>query len=279
MVSGATPAELLIGPDKPVFVIAELGINHDGDLETAKHLVASAIESGADAVKLQTYMTEKRVGPDSPIFANLKRCELSYDEQAQLFELGRSLGGIVFSTPFDSEAVAFLEKVGNPIYKVASFDCVNHALLRDVAKTGKPVIMSTGMASQDEIDQALRSLSPSDVMLMHCVSAYPTPPQESNLAAITRLLEVYKGRIIGYSDHTIGTDVPGLAVAAGAMMIEKHFTLDRSKPGGDHAMSADPETFKAMVNRIREVSAVLGKLALGLRPIEQDIVPFRRPSK
>lgn len=273
-----------IGEGKPIFVIAEIGINHGGDFSIAEELIQSAAAAGANAVKLQTYITEKRVPTDSPIFGLLKQCELTYDEQERLFKIGRDLDVLVFSTPFDTEAVDFLESIENPVYKVASFDTINKALLRKIGRTGKPVIMSTGMTNIEELGAAWKELgglddgTGCDLALLHCVSSYPTPPEAANLSVIKLLHRLHNGPV-GYSDHTIGTEIPIMAVAAGAQLVEKHFTLDTAAEGPDHALSADPETLKSMIQGIRRMESILGPAQMGIRNIEYAIVPFRRKTE
>jgi len=270
-----------VGEGFPVFVIAEVGINHNGDMNAAEKLLVEAAKAGADAVKLQTYITEKRVARDSPVYDVLKKCELSFDQQKKLFELGRELGITIFSTPFDEEAVDFLESVNTPIYKVASFDSVNKMLLRKIGTTKKPVIMSTGMTNLEELGAAWKALggaddgSGCDLALLHCVSSYPLDDKKANLAVVPYLHELHGGPV-GYSDHTIGIEVPALAVAAGAQLLEKHFTLDTAADGPDHAMSADPTTLQEMIKKVRWVEKVMGVRTLGVRDAERSIVPFRR---
>ena len=270
-----------VGADNPVFVIAEVGINHNGDMNEARRLIQAAIDSGADAVKLQSYITEKRVPVDSPIYDILKKCELSFKQQQELFDLGESLGGTVFSTPFDDESVDFLESINAPVYKIASFDSVNKALLRKVSTTGKPVIMSTGMTNLNELGAAWKALGGKedgtgcDLALLHCVSAYPTPAEESNLSMVPLLHTLHNGPV-GYSDHTLGVEIPVMAVAAGAQIIEKHFTMNTKAEGPDHALSADPSTLKEMIEGIRRMEQILGKREMRIREVERGIVPFRR---
>ncbi len=270
-----------IGQDCSVFVIAEVGINHNGDMNSAKLLLQAAKDAGANAVKLQTYITEKRVPADSPVFEILKQCELDFEQQQELFEFGRKMGIVMFSTPFDDESVEFLESIDCPVYKVASFDSVNKGLLSKIGKTGKPVIMSTGMTNLEELGLAWKSLGGKDdgsgceLALLHCVSAYPTPAEEANLSLVPLLKELHGGPV-GYSDHTIGVEIPVMAVAAGAQIIEKHFTLDTQSSGPDHSLSADPDTLKEMIVGIRRMEQILGQAEMRIRDIERDIVPFRR---
>jgi sialic acid synthase SpsE len=261
------------------FIVAELGINHNGDPALARRLVREAAAAGADAVKLQTYVTELRAARDSPIHENLRRCELGHDAQRELQRLAHELGVVFFSTPFDAASVAFLERLEVPLYKIASCDLVNHALLREVAATGRPVLLSRGMADRAEIDAAVELLARRGcaVALLHCVSAYPTPAAHASLRAIRTLAEAYD-RPVGFSDHTLGIEVAALAVAAGACVIEKHFTLDRSMSGPDQALSADPAEMRSLVARVRAVEQVLGTGELRCLDVERDILRYRRPS-
>jgi len=271
----------ILGDGGPVFVIAEVGINHDGDVAKARELIDAAKESGADSVKLQTYDTDKRVSKESPVYDVLKKCELSYDDQNELINYGMSLGLEMFSTPFDDGAVDFLQSIGVGLIKVASFDSVNKALLRKIAETKCPVIMSTGMTSQQELLEALKIFDQNPesawekVALLHCVSAYPLDDTDANLSVIRTLRNSFKGPV-GYSDHTIGIEIPVLAVAGGAQIVEKHFTLDCASPGPDHAMSADPITLGSMISKIRSVEEVMGNDSLLLRNAELLTESFRR---
>tara|TARA_B110000003_G_scaffold276570_1_gene323983 strand:+ start:115 stop:969 length:855 start_codon:yes stop_codon:yes gene_type:complete len=272
-----------VGLGKPVHIIAEVGINHDGDMGKAVELVRQAKTSGADSVKLQTYVTEHRVPKDHAVYGILKQCELSHAEQKELFDLGKELGITVFSTPFDDESVDFLESIDTPVYKIASFDSVNTKLLSKVSSTNKPVIMSTGMTSLDELGLAWKALGGKDdgtgcdLLLMHCVSSYPLEDTRANLSLIPYLNSIHGGPV-GYSDHTIGTKIPLLGVAAGATLIEKHFTLDVNSVGPDHAMSADPKTLTELVEGVRWVEEVLGAREMRVRDAEKEAVGYRRPS-
>jgi sialic acid synthase SpsE len=269
-----------IGEESPVFIVAEIGINHNGDIKLAEQLLVQAKEAGADAVKLQTYVTEKRVPKDSPIFDLLKECELSERQQQGLFKQGRELGLCVFSTPFDDEAVDFLAREGVPLFKVASFDVVNTSLLEKIAAVKRPVILSRGMATRGELDSAVKIMDRQAIpsALLHCISAYPvTSDEDLNLTTIPYLKREYL-RPVGYSDHTLGTEAPVWAVAAGARVIEKHFTLDTTLPGPDHAISTDPMSMKEMVTQIRRVERALGTPALGPIAAEEGILQYRRPT-
>jgi N,N'-diacetyllegionaminate synthase len=272
-----------VGEGHPTFIIAEVGINHDGDMDTAIQLVKEAKNSGANAVKLQTYITEKRVPKDHAVYDILKKCELSHAEQTELFELGADIGITVFSTPFDDESVDFLLDLDTPVFKIASFDSVNTKLLNKVGSTGKPVIMSTGMTSMDELGAAWKALGGNDdgtgcdLALMHCVSSYPLEDKGANLAIIKLLDEVHGGPV-GYSDHTIGSEMPIYAIAAGATMIEKHFTLDVNSDGPDHSMSADPVTLSELVLKAKWIQEVIGPKEMRIRETEENAISYRRPS-
>lgn len=269
-----------IGQGQDVFVIAEVGINHNGDFDTARELVDQARQAGASAVKLQTYITEKRVAKGSPIFDILKKCELSFQQQKQLFDHAREQGIEIFSTPFDAESVDFLASVKVPCYKIASFDLVNRQLLRKVAQQGQPVIISRGMASRGEIDAAVGICQEFAIpfVLLHCVSAYPVKQnRDLNLRTIQALQESYRCPV-GYSDHTLGIEACAYAVAAGAVAIEKHFTLSRQAPGPDHALSIEPQELRVMIEKIRIVKEALGEPVWAAIPAEQDILQYRRAS-
>ena len=272
--------DTFIGETNPVFIIAEVGINHNGDINQAKSLIKSAKKVGANAVKLQSYLTEKRVPKDHPVYEILKKCELTNKEQKELFDYGKDIGILIFSTPFDDESVDFLETINCPLYKIASFDSVNHKLLRKIASTNKPIIMSTGMTSESELSQAWESLNTGNkkecnLALLHCISSYPMNDIDANLNVIKHLSKIHSGPI-GYSDHSIGIEVPLLAIGVGARIIEKHFTLDTTQDGPDHAMSADPIILENMVAKIRWAEQVLGNNNLEMRNSEKGSSSFRR---
>lgn len=266
-----------IGRSQDVFIIAEIGLNHNGNLDTAKRLVNEAKSAGADAVKFQTYITEKRVPKDSPIFDILKGCELDEPAHIELKRECDALGIIFFSTPFDRESVLMLDKLGVDAYKVASFDIVNRALLRDIAVTGKAIIISRGMADKGEIDSAVEIMESAKAQyaLLHCISAYPAEPKDANLNVIQRLSRIY-GCPVGYSDHTLGIDVPVSAVAAGAKLIEKHFTLDKLMDGPDHKLSSDPAELSRMIGSIRRLEGVLGEESFKTYEAEKATLAYRR---
>jgi N,N'-diacetyllegionaminate synthase len=291
----ATIGSRRIGPGERCFVVAEAGVNHDGDVETALALIDAAADAGADAVKFQTfaadrlaaahapkarYQIEREQGADESQLEMLKRLELPRDAYVPL--LGRcSERGIAFlSAAFDPDAAEFLTALGAPALKVPSGELTNPFLLEAVASSGLPVILSTGMADLDEVRAAVELLvrgGAGDIVVLHCVTAYPATPSESNLRAMATL-EQALGRPVGLSDHTLGTSVPLAAVALGARMLEKHLTLDRSRSGPDHAASLEPNEFAALVAAVREVESALGDGVKRPMPSELENVPVVRRS-
>lgn len=261
-------------------IVAEIGINHNGSLELARRLVQAVQHAGGRVAKFQTYITEKRTKRGSPIFEILKKCELSFREQHELFAYARTQGVEPFSTPFDEESVAFLKEEGVAAYKVASFDIVNRKLLRAIVGARKPVIVSTGMASLAETDWAVRLLRAEGVAfaLLHCVSAYPLPPEQVNLRVMDVLRDRYKC-LVGYSDHTLSIDAAKAAIARGAVMIEKHFTLDKRMDGPDHQLSCDPEDFRLLVMAAGSIHRFLGKPEKRVQPGERPILQYRRVTR
>jgi sialic acid synthase SpsE len=259
------------------YVIAEIGINHGGSLSLAKELIDAAAESGADAAKFQTYLTEKRVPKQSPIFDILKKCELPLESFEELKRYADSRKIQFFSTPFDFESVDCLEKIGTPIYKIASFDSVNKQLLEYVAQKSKPTIMSVGMTNLKEIIAAYNILTQktSKIALLHCISSYPTKELDANLSCIQTLKQNFNC-IVGQSDHTSGIKIPILAVAAGAQIIEKHFKISDSMECIDAPVSISMNEMKKMISSIREIEQIMGNPSLEARDAEKQILPFRR---
>ncbi|MBF0362579.1 MAG: N-acetylneuraminate synthase family protein [Oligoflexia bacterium] len=268
-----------IGKDGHVFIVAEVGINHNGSMDIARRLLDEAKNCGADAVKLQTYLTEKRVAKNSPIFNILKECEISFKNQELLFNHARAMDLEIFSTPFDSESVEFLNSINCSCYKIASFDIVNEQLLKTIASYKRPVIISRGMAKKDEIDHAVSIFNKQNPLaLLHCISAYPVHSiNDLNLRTINALKNQYNC-IVGFSDHSIGIEASSYAVAAGAQIIEKHFTLSNTMEGPDHTLSLDINNFSKMVKEIRRVSGMLGVEVWASIPAEKDILQYRRKS-
>jgi len=281
-----------IGPGQPPYVVAELSANHGGSLARALDVMSAAKRAGADAIKLQTYtadtITIDHDGPEFRIHGGLwngRRLYELYEEahtpwkwHEALFAKGRELGIPVFSTPFDISAVDFLEGFDPPAYKIASFEMIDLPLVRRVAATGKPVIMSTGMASVEEIGEsveAFRAAGGRDLVLLHCVSGYPTPVEQSNLRRIPKLAAEFNCPV-GLSDHTLGVEVPIASVALGACLIEKHFTLDRNDGAVDSAFSLEPEQLRALVDGAKAAFEALGTGAPTRSEVEKASLAFRR---
>jgi N-acetylneuraminate synthase len=269
-----------IGHGHATYIIAEMSGNHNQDFEQAVKILEAAREAGADAVKVQTYTPDTiTIDCDNEYFRingtmwegrNLYdlygEAYTPWDWQPKLQEVAHGLGLDFFSTPFDETAVDFLEAMEVPAYKIASFETVDLPLLRRVARTGKPIIMSTGMATLAEIDEAvsaIRDAGGSQLALLKCTSAYPSPPEEMNLRTVPHLSQAFSVPV-GLSDHTIDLAVPVTAVALGACIIEKHFTLSRTVPGPDTPFSLEPREFKAMVQAVRTVEKALGTVHYGL---------------
>jgi N-acetylneuraminate synthase len=267
-------AKKMIGPGQPVFVIAEAGVNHNGDLKLARALIDVAVEAGADAVKFQTFRADRLATPDAPKaeyqlqttgdaesqFEMLRRLELSSDAHRELQAYCHERGIIFLSTPFDEEAVDLLDELGVPAFKISSGDLTNSPLLEHVAGKGKPVILSTGMSELSELIEAVSVLNTAgceNPVLLHCVSNYPADPSEVNLRAMQTMRSAFDVPV-GFSDHSEGIDVALAAVALGACVIEKHFTLDRTFPGPDHRASLEPAELRELVRSIRRVETALG---------------------
>lgn len=291
--TGISIAGRPIGPGRPVYVIAELSGNHGGSLDRALDLVDLAAEAGADAVKLQTYRADTmtidspepwfRIGEGSP-WAGRQLFEL-YEEAATPWEWTEELSAraakhdmALFSTPFDLSAVEFLERQSMPAYKIASFELPDVALIRRVAQTGMPVIMSTGMATAAEIGEAVgaaREGGCDQLVLLRCTSSYPAPLSDMNLATIADLRQRF-GAPVGLSDHTTGITAPIAAVALGACVIEKHFTRSRAEPSPDSAFSLEPQEFRALVDAVRSTEEALGAVRYGPTGAEVGSVALRR---
>lgn len=282
-----------VGSQAPVFIVAELSANHGGDLATAQRTVVAAAEAGADAIKIQTYTPETmtldvelplfRVMGGSPwdgkrLFELYQEAHTPLEWHAPLQRTALDLGLEFFSTAFDVSAVEFLEELSVPVQKIASFEIVDLPLIERMAKTGKPMIISTGMSALGEIEEAVdqaRRAGAGDLMLLHCISAYPAPPSAMHLRTIPHLSQTF-GVPVGLSDHTIGIHIPVAAVALGAAMIEKHFILDRNIGGPDADFSMEPQTFAQMVRLVRETEAAMGAISYGIQEAESDSMVFRR---
>jgi len=293
MVTGQEILRISSGERLPTYIVAELSANHHHRLERAEELVHAAKQAGADAIKLQTYtpdtMTiecdreffqigEGTIWEGQNLYELYEQAYTPWEWHPRLFELARELGMDCFSTPFDETSVDYLESLDVPCYKIASFEVVVLPLLRKVAATGRPVIMSTGMARLSEIEEAvttLREAGTQDLILLKCTSAYPSPAAEMNLNTIPHLAAAFDVPV-GLSDHTLGIAVPIVAVSLGACMVEKHFTLSREDPGPDSAFSLEPHEFKAMVDAVRITEESKGEVSYEPTDREQASRVFRR---
>lgn len=285
--------ERKIGPGNPVFIVAEMSGNHNQSYENALKIIDAAAEAGADAIKLQTY-TPDTITIDSDkeyfqvkvneawagqtLYQLYQKAYTPWDWQPKLKEYAESRGLVCFSTPFDVTAADFLEQMRVDIYKVASFEVVDIPLLKRIGQTKKPVIMSRGMASQEELELAIKTLKEngtSQIALLHCVSSYPAKPEEMNLATIPDMQERFSV-VAGLSDHTLGSTIAIAAVALGASVIEKHVTLSRAAGGPDAGFSLEPDELKRMVLAVRDAEAALGKPRYGSGARESENMTFRK---
>lgn len=275
-----------VGPGHPCLIIAEAGLNHDGDVERGRKLIDLAREAGADIVKFQAFRTDLLVtsastrveyrleasAPEADRADMLRSLELTEEEYAELKRHCDDVGITFMCTPYDRPSVDMLERLDVAAYKVASTDTTNIPFLRYLASKGRPVILSSGMTTLDELDSAVATLREGGcfrrLVVLHCTSVYPAPKGESNLRLLASLAERYN-LPIGFSDHTEGLEAPVLAVAAGACVIEKHFTLDKKAAGPDHSASLEPDELALLVERIREAEVILGDDAKVISPAEK----------
>jgi len=263
---------------KKSFVIAEIGINHGGNLKTAKRLIDSAVRAGVDAVKFQTYITEKRVKKNSPIFDILKKCELSFKDFEILNNYSKKKNIEFISTPFDFESFQFLHESKVSKIKIASFDTVNLSFLKKISNFNKEFIMSVGMSKLNEIRKAyniLKKNKKNKISLLHCISSYPTPEKDANLNCIKKLQENFECTI-GQSDHTNDIFVPFCAVVMGAEIIEKHFMIDKSMKCVDRPVSITEIQMKNLIKNIRRYETSLGNDFFGVRRSERVLTAYRR---
>lgn len=283
----------LIGPGNPVFMVADLSGNHNQDYNRALKLIDAAVDAGVDAIKLQTY-TPDTITIDSnkeyfqvkvneawagqSLYSLYQQAYTPWDWQPKLKKYAEEKGVLLFSTPFDNTAVDFLEKMNVAFYKVASFEVVDIPLLKRIGQTKKPVIMSRGMASVEEIKLAIKTLKDNgtpQVAVLHCVSSYPAKPEEMNLSTISDIAQKFKV-VAGLSDHTLGIVASVTSVALGASIIEKHLTLSRADGGPDAGFSLEPNEFKQLVKSAREAKKTIGKPSYGAGDKESESIVFRK---
>lgn len=284
----------VIGPGFPPFIIAEMSGNHNQSLERSLQIVKAAADSGADAIKLQTYkadtmtldIKEREFFIDDPkslwngrsLYELYQEAFTPWEWHKEIFDYANKLGLIAFSTPFDATAVDFLEELNVPVYKVASFENVDIPLLKKIALTGKPIIMSTGMATKEELEESVQTIKGNgcnDIILLKCTSAYPADPKDINLKTILDLKERFDVQV-GLSDHTLGIGVSLASVALGATVIEKHFTLSRSDGGVDSAFSLELDELKTLVEQSKIAWQATGDISYELTEKEKQSIKFRR---
>lgn len=284
-----------IGPDSPPFIIAEMSGNHNGNIKRALELVKAAATAGAHALKLQTYTADtmtidKRGGlfditnPDSlwcgrSLYELYQEAHTPWEWHKEIFDYAKSLGMEAFSSPFDESAVDFLEGLDVPAYKIASFESAHHPLLKKVAATGKPVIISSGTSKLDEIYESVRILRENGaglICVLKCTSTYPATPENTNLNTIPVFKSVFQDCIVGLSDHTMGIGVSVAAVALGASVVEKHFTLNRADGGVDSTFSLEPDELKALVVETERAWQAMGSIQLNTQKVEETSRQFRR---
>jgi len=283
-----------IGQNNPCFTIAEAGANHDSELEKAFQLIDAAVSAKADSIKFQTYSASKLVTKSAPkywddgikdetqydVFNKLDA--LSNSEWIQIFEYAKKKQIICFSTPFDEESAEFLYSLDVPAFKIASADITHIPLIKKVASKHLPVFISTGMASEKETVEAIETIHDQgnhEIVIMHCMTSYPTPPEDANLDMITTLTKKFPDCVIGYSDHTIGTDIPAFSTLYGSKCIEKHFTFDTQlTTSRDHRLSLDQNSFREMVEKIHLTETSKGKAERENFEIESEAIKYARRS-
>jgi len=287
-------ADRIIGDGMSCFIIAEAGDNHNGDIELARKLVDVAREAEADAVKFQTFKTEEVIsrgaekaqyqkettGSEESQFEMNKRLELTADDFRELSARAQKKGILFLSSPYDNGSVDLLDELGVAAFKIGSGEITNFPLLRHIARKGKPIVLSTGMANLGEIEEALeviRKEGVEDVILLHCITSYPAKMEDMNLKAMETLRHAFK-LPVGLSDHSLGITAPIAAVAMGARVIEKHFTLDKNLPGPDHRASLEPNELREMAKAIRDIERALGNGIKKPKKVEEEIKQVARRS-
>ena len=269
-----------VGTDAPPYIIAELGINHGGSVEVAKQMIDAAVEAGADAAKLQVWKTELFLARNSAFFSVLDDASLDEAQIRELDEYAAAAGITLFGSVFDEVSADLMESLNTPAYKIASGDLTHLPLLAHIARFGKPMIVSTGGATMDEVENAVSTIREANadtpIALLHCVSNYPTKATDANLACMATIQQAF-GTVIGFSDHTLENATAVASVALGAQVIEKHFTLDRDQDGPDHQLSCDPKGLKELVEAAKIAHASVGRSEKA--PVESaDFIPLIRRS-
>tara|TARA_Y100000996_G_scaffold410861_1_gene393966 strand:- start:1290 stop:2366 length:1077 start_codon:yes stop_codon:yes gene_type:complete len=283
-----------IGKDCPFYIIAEAGANHDGQLEKAFQLIDAALESGVDAIKFQNYTASKLTTKTAQKYwddGNKKESQydvfdkldkLSNDDWKKIFDYAKQKGITCFSTPFDLDSVELLESFNVPAYKIASADITHIPLIKKIASKKKPIFMSTGMASLSEIHDAISTIKNegnNEIILMHCITSYPTKPEDANLEMIKKLIQEFPECVVGYSDHTLGTEIASLSVFYGSTCIEKHFTFDKNlKVSRDHRLSLTPDDFKELKKKINLIEISRGSEIEDHIQVESEAVKYARRS-
>ena len=278
----------ILGAGQPAFIVAEVGFNHNGDVELAKKMIQSASENGADAVKLQTFIAQEMIsksliaddpdnpGSEIPFFEFFQRYELSRSDYEVLFAYAKSLNISLFSTPFDEASLKMLVELGVPAIKIASPDLTFLPFLEKVGKTGLPVVLSTGMGNEEEISQALEILQPKcSVILLHCVSNYPSQYEEMNLRCMEALQSKFNVPL-GLSDHTMDNLSAIVAASMGAVLVEKHFTIDQKLPGVDQSISMQPQDLRKLKEELTHVNQILGD---GKKRIQPSEIPVKQSAR
>ena len=278
----------VIGESEPCFIIAEAGSNHDGKLEQAKQLIDIAAFAGADAIKFQSFQADKiaaktkdkivniDIGGSKTLYDLYKNLELPKEWLGELIDYANNQGIIFLSTPFDEQAADDLDDLGIPVFKIASFELVHLPLLRHIARKGKPIILSTGMANLGEIEEAINAINDEGndkIILLHCGIDYPLSMEYVNLAAMDTLKQAFSYPI-GYSDHTMGVTIPFASVSRGANVIEKHFTVSRKMKGPDHSFAIEPNELKTMVQGIRDIEKAIGSPSK--KVLESELIHYHR---
>tara|TARA_B100001540_G_scaffold298082_1_gene301323 strand:- start:7908 stop:8969 length:1062 start_codon:yes stop_codon:yes gene_type:complete len=283
-----------IGKDYPFYIIAEAGANHDGQIEKAYKLIDAAVESKVDAIKFQNYKASKLTTKTAQKYWNdgnnaesqfdvfAKLDTISFDDWKKIFDYAKKKGITCFSTPFDLESVDFLETVNVPAYKIASADITHIPLIKKIASKKKPIFMSTGMASLSEIHDAITTITNEgndEIILMHCITSYPTEPQDANLQMIRKLESEFPECVIGYSDHTLGTEIAALSLFYGSTCIEKHFTFDKNLDiSKDHRLSLTPNDFIELRKKVDLIEISRGSEIENYIQVETDAVKYARRS-